>query len=221
MSLSKKNLSLFGDIAHRDVFQRNKLQIIKQGDIENYFVHVNEANVPVDTLIERVSLGGDGAESMDELFTKPSTGNVGVSANAATIEVATGRVVIRSLLFQASGNGAVGNIINIAGGTKLSTVATSGLATLNSAIVTGQTFLANTNIQLGNSGTLSVSGNGNVNSGTSSLSSAGNVSLTGPTTMGPFGVWISRQSVGGSKLEKSHTAIDCSSPSQQEFRHFS
>jgi hypothetical protein len=47
--------------------KENRLQVIKQGDIENYFVHVNETNDPLDTLIERVSV--DGAGSRYEIFT--------------------------------------------------------------------------------------------------------------------------------------------------------
>ena len=193
MSLPPKNLSLFGDIAHRDVFQRQKNQVVKQGDIQNYYVHVNEANVPVDTLIERVSV--DGAGSRYEIYTKPSIGNVVVAANASMLELTTGKTAIRSLLFEATGNAAVGGAMGIAGGTTLSTLATSGPATLNSAMVTGQTFLGNTNIALGDNGALNVSGNGNVNFDRNSLSCAGIISLTGPTTVGPYiGPWISRTS---------------------------
>ena len=165
MSFNKKSLSLSGDIAHRDVFQRKKVQVNKQGDIENYFVHVNAANVVVDTLLERASLDGAGS-SRYEVFTKPGTGNLSTSANTATVEVTTGRVTIRSLLFEASGNAAVGGTMGIAGRSTLSTLATSGPATPNAATVTGQTSLSNTTVALENSGALNVSGNGNVNVGT-------------------------------------------------------
>jgi hypothetical protein len=212
-----KDYSAFGDLTQRDVYHRHKTQVIKQDNVENYFVHLDEGDVAVDTVVERVSL--EGTESKYEIFTKPSSGNLVVAANAAMVEVTAGRAVIRSLQFESTGNATVGGNLAVTGAASMSTLSTSGLATMNSLSVTGQTILGNTNIALGDTGTLSVTGNGNVNFGTSTLTSEGNVSLTGFTSIADLTV-LGNSGFEGDVDMQNNSVINVTSMSRDNVRVF-
>lgn len=212
-----KDYSAFGDLTQRDVYHRHKTQVVKQGTVDNYFVHLNEVNAAVDTVVERVSL--EGAESRYEIFTKPSTGNLVVAANAAMVEVTTRKAVIRSLLFESTGNATVGGNLAVAGAASMSTLSTSGLATMNSLSVTGQTSLGNTHIALGTTGTFNVTGNGIVNFGNSTLTSAGNVSLTGLTSIANLTV-LGNSGFGGDIDMQNNSVINVTSMVNDNVRVF-
>ena len=212
-----KDFSAFGDLTQRDVYHRHKTQVAKQSTVDNYFVHLNEADAAVDTVVERVSL--EGSESKYEIFTKPTTGNLVVSANAAMVEVTTGRTVIRSLLFESSGNATVGGNLAVTGAASMSTLSTSGLATMNSLSVTGQTILGNTNIALGASGSLNVTGNGTVNFGNSTVTSAGNVSLTGLTSIANLTV-LGNSGFGGDIDMGNNSIVNITSMARDNVRVF-
>jgi trimeric autotransporter adhesin len=153
-----RNYATFGDLTQRDVYLRHKNQSIKEGDVENYFYHLNSDDQAVNTVIEKVSFAGN--SSMYEVFTKPTSGDVNYAAQGSMVEVTTAKTYIRSLEFEAAGNVAFGNAA-VTG-----TLGVSGAATLSSDL----SVLGNASVTQ----SLSVTGNAAV---------TGTLGVTGATTL--------------------------------------
>jgi hypothetical protein len=135
---------------------------------------LNTATVTGDTSLASVTASGNAS----------ITGNLTVTGNTGMSN------------FTASGSGNVTGTLDVTGATSLSTLSTSGNVSIaGNLTVSGNTSLSdtqitgsltatgNTTIALGESGTLLVSGNGDVNFGTSDVFIAGNVIFTGSTTI--------------------------------------
>ena len=178
-----RDYSTFGDLTQRDVYHRHHTQVIKEGSVENFFVHLDEADDATNTVLEKVTLDGVTAESTYELFTKPSSGPLSEAANTSMLEITTSKTVVRSLVFQAAGNVALGNLA-VSGASNLNTLSTSGNAGIGGALdVTGETTLTDVSAS-GNSavtGTLDVTGATSV----STLDASGAATITG--TLGVTG----------------------------------
>jgi hypothetical protein len=93
------------------------------------------------------------------------------------------------------------------------------MATLNSATVTGTTSLSNTTIALGNTGTFSVTGNGNIHLGNSTLTSAGDVSLTGLTSIANLTV-LGNSGFGGDIDMANNNIVNVASMTRDNVRVF-
>jgi len=183
-----RDYSTFGDLSQRDLYHRHKNQIIKEGAVENFFYHLDAANAAVNTVLEKVTFDTSSNVSTYELYTKPTTGNLDLSANASMLEITTAKTSVRSVRFEAndasfgdlaaSGNAAVTGTLEVTGNTSLSNVSASGDAAITGTLdVTGNTSLSNVSASgdAGITGTLDVTGDTSL----SNVSASGDATITG------------------------------------------
>ncbi len=178
-----KNFATYGDLSQRDVYFRNATQVIKDGAVENYFYHLDQSNASVEMAVTKVSYDTNASVSMYELFTKPVDGNVSTAANAAMLEITTGKTYVRSAELIANNLGLGGNL-EVTGDATLSTLSASGLVNVESLSVVSNASVGGT---LGVTGATTLSDNLDV-TGAATLSST--LDVTGQTT-------LSNASVGG------------------------
>jgi len=138
------NYANFGDVSQRDLYHRHKNQIVKEGAVENFFYHLDAANTPVNTVLEKVTYDISTNVSKFEVFTKPTTGNLSHSANASMLDITTDKTSVRSILFEANGvrfgDMLATGTFEVMGNTSLSNMSASGSAGIAGTLsVTGNT----------------------------------------------------------------------------------
>jgi hypothetical protein len=180
-----RDYSTFGDLTQRDVYHRHSTQTIKEGAVENFFYHIDSANVAVSTAVEMVSYDASSNVSTYAVYTKPASGNVDLSANASMLQITTEKTSVRSTLFEATGDASFGNLA-VSGDSSLNSLQTTGAASLNSLDVTGATslsdFTASGNASVG--GTLDVTGATSLSTlDTSGLATMNSATVTGDTSL--------------------------------------
>ena len=192
------NYATYGDVSQRDLYHRHKNQIAKEEAVENFFYHLDAANTPVNTVLEKVTYDISTNVSKFEIFTKPTTGNLSLAANASMLDITTDKTSVRSILFEAngarfgdmlaSGNASVTGTLTVTGNAALGNMSTSGDAAIAGTMsVTGNSSLANvsTSGDAAIAGTMSVTGNSSLanvsTSGDAAI--AGTMSVTGNSSL--------------------------------------
>jgi len=90
-----QDYSTFGDLTQRDIYLRNKHQVVKDGVLNNSFYHVDASgNVKTNIAVEKVSMEGD--QGRFHIFTKASDGAIDVATDSPTLQMDPADTYLRS-----------------------------------------------------------------------------------------------------------------------------